>query len=64
MAWVKYPYHVKHDGCDYKPGELIEIADPAGHKLRGAEVVEAPVQSVEKPVARRGRKPEKRANAE
>lgn len=40
MPWVKYPYHVKHDGVDYKPGELIEVADAVGHKMRGATEVE------------------------
>lgn len=42
MAWVKYPCHVKHDGVDYKPGEPIEVADAAGHLLRGAVIAEAP----------------------
>lgn len=44
MAWVKYPYHVKHDGVDYNPGEPIEVADAAGHLLRGAAIAEAPAQ--------------------
>lgn len=59
MAWVKYPFHVKHDGCDYKPGELIEVADPAGHKLRGAEEVVVEREVEEKPTVKRGRKTEK-----
>lgn len=40
MAWVKYPFHVKHDGVDYKPGESIEVADAAGHLLRSAVIAE------------------------
>lgn len=40
MALVKYPYHVKHNGVDYKPGEVIEVDEAIGHKLRGAVEVE------------------------
>lgn len=40
MAWVKYSYHVKHDGVDYAPGEPIEVDDAAGHLLRGAVIAE------------------------
>ena len=40
MAWVKYPFHVKHDGVDYRPGEPIEVADAAGHLLRSAVIAE------------------------
>lgn len=40
MAWVKYPFHVKHDGVDYRPGEPIEVADAAEHLLRGAAIAE------------------------
>lgn len=52
MAWVKYPFHVKHDGTDYRPGEPIEVSDAAEHLLRGAAIAEAPVQP-EKPVKKR-----------
>lgn len=44
MAWVKYPFHVKHDGVDYRPGESIEVADAAGHLLRGAVIAEPPAK--------------------
>lgn len=58
MPWVKYPFHVKHDGVEYKPGEAIEVADATGHKLRGAVEIEAePV--VEKQRAKPRRKAEK-----
>lgn len=40
MMLVKYPYHVRHDGRDYAPGEPIEVEDAAGHLLRGAVIVE------------------------
>lgn len=40
MARVKYPFHVKHDGVDYRPGEPIEVADAAEHLLRGAVIAE------------------------
>ena len=36
MPWVKYPFHVRHDGVDYKPGEAIEVENAAEHILRGA----------------------------
>lgn len=52
MAWVKYPFHVKHDGIDYRPGEPIEVADAAGHLLRGAVIAEAPARP-EKPAKKR-----------
>lgn len=39
MACVKYPFHVRHDGRDYEPGEWIEVEDAAGHLLRGAIAV-------------------------
>lgn len=39
MPWVKYPFHVRHDGVDYAPGEEIEVESAAGHVLRGATEV-------------------------
>lgn len=58
MAWVKYPFHVKHDGVDYGPGEPIEVADAAGHLLRGAAIAEAPVPTEKPARKRRTAKPE------
>ena len=58
MAWVKYPFHVKYNGVNYKPGEVIEVTAATGHKLRGAVEVE-PV--VEKQRAKPRRKAEKPA---
>lgn len=51
MAWVKYPYHVKHDGVDYKPREVIEVTDAAAHLLRGAVIAEPAAPS--KPARKR-----------
>lgn len=51
MARVKYPYHVKHDGVDYKPGEAIEVTDAAAHLLRGAVIAEPETPS--KPARKR-----------
>lgn len=57
MSLVKYPYHVKYNGVDYKPGEEIEVADAVGHKLRGAVEVEAePAEKRAKP-RRKAEKP-------
>lgn len=58
MAWVKYPFHVKHDGVDYGPGEPIEVADAAGHLLRGAAITEAPAPAGKLARKRRTAKPE------
>lgn len=58
MAWVKYPFHVKHDGVDYGPGEPIEVADAAGHLLRGAAIAEAPAPAEKPARKRRAAKPE------
>ena len=60
MAWVKYPWHVKHDGVDYKPGEPIEVNDAAGHLLRGAVIA----QEQPKPAARKRKSAADRAKAE
>lgn len=27
MAWIAYPYSVKHRGADYAPGQPIEVED-------------------------------------
>lgn len=47
MAWIAYPYPVKHRGADYAPGQPIEVEDarqypgaytvnpPAAEKRRG-----------------------------
>lgn len=58
MAWVKYPFHVKHDGVDYGPGEPIEVADAAGHLLRGAAIADSPVPTEKPARKRRAAKPE------
>lgn len=58
MARVRYPYHVKHDGVDYKPGELIEVADAAEHLLRGAVIAEDRQQDKPAPKRRRAAKSE------
>lgn len=39
-GYVKYPYHIRHNGVDYKPGEPVEVDDPSGHLLRGAVMVQ------------------------
>ena len=62
MAWVKYPWHVKHDGVDYKPGEPIEVNDAAGHLLRGAVII--PDQEQLKPAARKRKGAADRAKEE
>ena len=50
--WVKYPFHVRHDGVDYNPGVPFKVEDPENHVLRGAMLVEveAPAQGVESAV--------------
>ncbi|MBQ2433126.1 MAG: hypothetical protein II266_01735 [Clostridia bacterium] len=53
MPWVKYPFHVRHDGVDYAPGEEIEVESAAGHILRGATEVVRPVEDPEKPQPKR-----------
>ena len=37
---VKYPFHVRHNGVDYNPGEPFEVDNLEGHLMRGAVVVE------------------------
>ena len=51
MMLVKYPYHVRHDGRDYAPGEPIAVDDAAVHLLRGAVIAEA----AEKPAPKKRR---------
>lgn len=58
MAQVKYPWHVKHNGVDYKPGELIEVADAAEHQLRGAVIAEENQPAKAAPKKRRTAKAE------
>lgn len=48
---VKYPYHVRHNGVDYNPGEPFEVGSVEAHVQRGAiEVAQA-----EKPQKQRKR---------
>lgn len=64
MAWIKYPFHVKHDGKEYKPGELIEVNDAAGYKLRGAVEVEIEPAHEQSAIAKPKRvRPAKRADS-
>lgn len=58
MMLVKYPYHVRHDGRDYAPGEPIEVDDAAGHLLRGAVIAEADESPKPAPKKRRAQKTE------
>ncbi len=55
MAIVKYPFHVKHKGVTYNPGDLITVDNPDDHVRRGAVLVEA---DVKKPTKRRKAKEE------
>lgn len=63
MAYVKYPFHVKHNGVDYKPGDLIEVAEAVGHKLRGAVEVEVEAEPAEKRAKPTRRKADKAVEA-
>ena len=40
MAMIQYPWHVKHMGVNYAPGELIEVEDAAEY-VRGGAVIAA-----------------------
>lgn len=40
---VKYPFHVKHKGKRYGPGEIVEVDDVGLAVVQGAKAVE-PVQ--------------------
>lgn len=51
MTLIKYPYHVRHDGRDYAPGEPIAVEDATGHLKRGAVIAEA----AEKPAPKKRR---------
>lgn len=63
VGHVKYPFHVRHNGVSYAPGEVFEVEDVTGHKLRGAIVVEVePV--VEKQRTKSRRKAEKASENE
>ena len=44
-AWVKYPFHVRHNGVDYNPGVPISVEDPEACLKNGAVIVEVPQQS-------------------
>lgn len=39
MPCIKYPFHVKHAGREYAPGEAIRVKDAAPYLARGAVLV-------------------------
>ena len=39
MPYIKYPFHVKHAGREYAPGEAICVKDAAQYLERGATLV-------------------------
>lgn len=58
MTLVKYPYHVRHDGRDYAPGEPIAVDDASDHLKRGAVIIEADENPKTAPKKRRAQKTE------
>lgn len=56
MATVTYPYHVRHNGRDYKPGEPIEL-DAAKDDLRGEVNAEETEKAAQPAKRRRTAKP-------
>lgn len=52
MAIVKYPFAVKCDGVDYRPGAMIEVQNAEEHIAQGAvEVKRAPGRRKTEPSA-------------
>lgn len=37
---VKYPFHVKHKGNRYGPGEIVEVDDVESAVAQGAQLVQ------------------------
>lgn len=53
MAYIKFPFHVKHDGRDYRPGEAIEVDNPEMYLLRGAVIADPPAAELPRPKRRK-----------
>lgn len=56
MAGIRYPYHVKHAGREYAPGEVIQVNDPAPYIERGAKIATEQIAAV-KPTRKKAVKP-------
>ena len=39
MPYIQYPFHVKHAGREYAPGEAIAVKDAAQYLAQGATLV-------------------------
>lgn len=61
MAFICYPFHVKHAGRDYAPGEPIQVSDPAPYTAKGARVAPDPEPENTKPARKRAAKPRETA---
>ena len=48
MACICYPFHVKHAGRDYAPGEPIIVADAAPYIPHGAMEIPEPEENIHK----------------
>ena len=46
-GWVKYPFHVRHNGVDYNPGVPIEVDDVERHLRNGAKLASAPARTAD-----------------
>ena len=53
MNWIRYPFHVKHDGRDYAPGVPIMVENAEEYLARGAELVPEDEIPKDKPARRR-----------
>lgn len=53
MPCIKYPFHVKHAGREYAPGEAIAVKDAAKYIAQGATLVPENEAPKEKPARKK-----------